>query len=318
MRADSRFRPVVALCLGILVFTQQDLVIKLMAGSYPVHELIMMRCLVGVPLLLPVIWRAGGLRAIASPRAPWLALRGLTLLLAYTAYYLAFPLMHLADVLALYSIVPVVLAAMARAFLGERITPRGWLAVLIGFAGALVMLRPGADVFRPESLLPLLAAIAYGAAQLQARRIGVRDSAAVMAFYQMAVFLVAAVGYTLAQGAGLAPVGGGPPEFAFLTRPWITGSWRDMALMGSCGAAAALGSTLLSQAYRTTRSTNLVAAFEYTALIWASVFGYLFWDEVPAPATFVGAALIVGGGLLLLTGRPPAIAPAAVAADAAA
>ena len=312
MRRDSRFGPVLALCLGILVFTQQDLVIKLMAGSYPVHELIVLRCVVGVPLLLPVIWRMGGLRAIASPRAPWLALRGLTLLLAYTSYYLAFPLLHWADVLALYSIVPVALAAMARIFLGERITPRGWLAVLIGFAGALVMLQPGADVFRPESLLPLLAAIAYSAAQLQARRIGTQDSAAVMAIYQMAVFLVAALAYTLAQQGGLVAVGGGPPEFAFLTRPWITGSWRDMALMGSCGVAAAVGSTLLSQAYRTTSSTNLVAAFEYTALLWASAFGYLFWGEVPAPATFAGAALIVGGGLLLLTGKPPApaVAPA--------
>jgi drug/metabolite transporter (DMT)-like permease len=315
MTSENRFVPVLALCLGIFVFTQQDLVVKLLAGAYPVHELIVLRCLVGLPLLLPVIHRAGGLRRILSPRAGWLALRGVSMLVAYTAYYLAFPLMKLADVLALFAIVPIVLAAMARIFLGERISPRGWFAVLIGFAGALVMVRPGVGVFKPASLLPLLAALAYATAQLQARRLGTRDSAAVMAFYQMVIFFLAALGYTLAQVSGAIASGGGRPEFAFLTRGWVYAPWRDMALMGLCGVVAALGSTLLSQAYRSTRETNLVAAFEYTALLWAALFGYLFWNEVPAPASFAGAALIVGGGLVLLTGRRPA-APALAAAQA--
>jgi hypothetical protein len=101
MRPESRLRPVLTLCLGVFVFFTQDLVIKFVAGSYPVHEVILIRCLTALPCLAPLVARTGGWRTILSPNAKWLSLRGVVLLGAYTAYYMACPVMKLADILAL-------------------------------------------------------------------------------------------------------------------------------------------------------------------------------------------------------------------------
>jgi drug/metabolite transporter (DMT)-like permease len=305
MRQDGRLLPVLTLCLGVAVFSLQDLVIKLVAGVYPVHEVILIRCLAALPVLLPIIARTGGLRGILSPRAAWLALRGVVLLGSYTAYYLAFPVMKLADILALFAAVPLCIAALARPALGERIGARGWTAVGVGFAGALVMLQPGAGVFAATSLLPLFAALTYAISALIARQLARTETAPVMAFYQTVVFLLAAG--LFAGFIGIAqPI---PPEnraLAFLLRGWAAPGPRDLALMALCGPVSALGMTLLSQAYRIARQANQVAPFEYTGLIWATFYGYTIWGEVPGLASALGAALIVGGGIFLITGPAPA------------
>jgi drug/metabolite transporter (DMT)-like permease len=309
MRQDSRLRPVLTLCLGVLVFSTQDLVVKLLAGSYPVHEVVCIRCLAGFPVLLVLVQHSGGLRGILSPRAGWLAVRGAMMLLAYTGYYLAFPVMRLADILALNSIVPLVVAALARITLGERISPRGWTAVAIGFLGALAMVQPGIGVFEPASLLPMVGAAAYASAQLLARRLAATETAAVMAFHQNVVFLLGAGLFALATSGAGVPEG---RSLAFLLRPWTLPSVRDLLLLALCGPVSALGMTLLGQAYRIAPQANVVAAFEYTALIWATLYGYVFWGEVPGAASFFGAALIVGGGLMLLASPVPPPRPQAV------
>jgi len=293
------------LCLGVFVFFTQDLVIKFVAGAYPVHEVILIRCLASLPFLAPLIARSGGLRTILSPRAKFLALRGLVLLGAYTAYYLAFPVMKLADILALYASVPLFIAALARPLLGERIGVRGWASVGIGFLGALVMVQPGTGVFAPTSLLPVAAALCYALSAVLARKFAPTETAPAMAFYQTVVFIAAALLFALLIGWAR-PVAPENRALAFLLRGWATPSWRDLALMALCGPVSAAGMTLLSQAYRIARQANQIAAFEYTGLLWASFYGYTIWGEVPGAASFLGAALIVGGGLVLLTGPAPA------------
>jgi len=307
MRPDSRLRPVLTLCLGVLVFFTQDLVIKFVAGAYPVHEIVLIRCVAALPFLAPLIARNGGLPTILSPNAKWLALRGLVLLGAYTGYYLAFPVMKLADVLALNSSVPLFIAALAGPTLGERIGLRGWLSVGVGFAGALVMLQPGAGMFEATSLLPIFGALAYALSALIARKLAPTETAPAMAFYQTFVFLVAAGLFSLAI-AVVQPVPPDNPALGFLLRGWAMPTPRDLALMALCGPVSALGMTLLSQAYRIARQANQIAAFEYTGLIWATFYGYTIWGEVPGLASVLGAGLIVGGGLVLLTGPAP-VAP---------
>ena len=83
------------------------------------------------------------------------------MLLAYTTYFLAFPVMELVDINALYATVPLFVMALAGPLLGEKITKQRWVAVAVGFAGVLIMVRPGASVFEPSSLLPILSALAY-------------------------------------------------------------------------------------------------------------------------------------------------------------
>ncbi len=303
-----------SLCLGVLVFSLQDVIIKALSGAYPVHQIVVVRCLVALPILLVVVHRgSGGVRAVASPRAGWLALRGLALAVAVTAYYLAFPVMRLADVLALYATVPLFVTGLAGPVLGERVGTRRWAAVGAGFVGALVMLRPGAGVFEPASLLPVLAAATYAAAQLMARRLGAAEPAAAMAFHQNLMFLAVAGGLALAVAAsgGTRP---GHPSLEFLLRPWVAPGWRDLLLLAACGPIAALGTVLLAQAYRGAEA-NLVTPFEYTGLVWGTVWGYALWGEVPGPASLAGGALIVAAGLYLVSTGPRA-PPAAQGTDA--
>ena len=292
------------LCLGVLVFSLQDVVVKAFSGAYPVHQIVVVRCLVALPILLWMLGPVGGLRAVASPWSGWLALRGLVLVLSYTGYYLAFPVMRLADVLALYATVPLFVTCLAGPFLGERVGARRWAAVGLGFLGALVMLRPGTGVFEPASLLPILSAACYATAQLMARRLGTDVPAAVMAFYQNLMFLAAATALALAVLA----FGGAAqdhPSLDFLLRPWVTPDWRDLLLIAACGPIAALGSVLLAQAYRGAEA-NLVAPFEYTGLIWATLWGFALWGEVPGPASLAGGSLIVAAGLYLVAAGPRA------------
>ncbi|MFZ5790199.1 MAG: DMT family transporter [Pseudomonadota bacterium] len=299
--ADRRsLKAIASLSAGVLVFSLQDVIIKTVSGSYPVHEVVAIRCIVALPLLLAILHRQGGMRGVLSPRMGWLALRGAILIVAYTTYYLALPVLPLASVVALYFTVPLFVTAMAGPFLGEKIGLHRWAATLAGFGGVIVMMRPTGGLFDLAALLPVVAAMTYGAAQLMARRLGATDSAPVMAFYQNLMFLIGALAMA-ALFSDSAPAEDGSGSLAFLTRSWSWPGTRDLLLMAACGPIAAAGMVLLTQAYRLAEA-NLVASFEYTGLIWASLWGFSLWGEIPGASTLAGAALIVGAGLYVLYG----------------
>jgi len=298
MNVSKRLKAVFWLSLGVLTFSLQDIAIKTVSGNYPVHEVIFTRCVVAIPFLLFLVAKSGGLQTLNSPRRGALIFRGVLLLFAYTSYFLAFPVMKLADIIALYSTVPLFVTALAGPVLGEKITLSRWGAVCLGFVGAIVMVQPGSSVFEAASLLPIFSALSYASAQIVARRIGLRDSSAVMSFYQNLLYLLAAgilaIGIT-AWGSEYS----GHKSLIFLLRQWEMPGLRDFLLIAACGPIAALGMTMLGEAYRL-EEANIVASFEYTNLIWGTIWGYLIWAEMPGMNSIIGAGLIVGAGLLLL------------------
>ncbi|MEI6572469.1 MAG: DMT family transporter [Alphaproteobacteria bacterium] len=297
MMVSNRLKAIFWLIAGVFTFSLQDIVIKTVSGSYPVHQVIVVRCLAALPFIMILIHRAGGLKMLNSPRRGALILRGIMLLTAYTSYFLAFPVMKLADVIALYATVPLFVTALAGPVLGEKISLVRWGAIIIGFIGALVMVKPGSGVFDLASLLPILSALAYASAQVVARRIGLNDSAAVMTFYQNFLYLCAAGAL-----AAVVTLWGGEYEghrsLVFLLRQWEVPGLRDILLISACGPIAAIGMTMLGEAYRL-EEANIVTSFEYTALIWGTVWGYLIWNEMPGIESIIGAGLIVGAGLLI-------------------
>jgi drug/metabolite transporter (DMT)-like permease len=126
-----------------------------------------------------------------------------------------------------------------------------------------------------------------------------------MAFYQNGVYLLGAgMIATLFHVLGL--TGAIHPSLDFLVRPWVLPSLTDLGLMAACGVIAAVAATLLTHAYRTAEA-NLIAVFEYTGLIWAPLWGFLFFAEVPGPRVFGGAVLIIGAGLLVALKAPTAV-----------
>jgi drug/metabolite transporter (DMT)-like permease len=291
-------RGILYLCCGVFVFSLQDAIIKQVSAGYALTEVVCIRSLVGLPILLALVHKAVGWRALFSAHLVQLALRALIMFGAYAAYYMAFPALPLADAVALYFTVPLFVTALAGPVLGEHIGWKVWAAVLLGFVGVLVMLQPGSGLFEPAALLSLIAAALYGVAMLMARKMGNRLPTSVMAFYQNAFFLLgSAVAAGMLQLLGI--VHAQHPSVAFLVRPWSVPTLLDGVLIAICGVVASAGTLFLTAAYRVARSST-VTPFEYTGILWAPLWGYLFFAEVPKFTTFVGAAVILVAGLIAM------------------
>jgi drug/metabolite transporter (DMT)-like permease len=307
LAAPARSHPlkgVGLLCLGVFLFSLQDLIIKRVSGAYPLTQVVIMRSLVAFPILLWLVQREVGWRRIYQGQVKSLVLRALVLFLSYTAYYMAFPAMPLAAAVALYFTVPLFVTAMAIPWLHEKPHPRLWTAVAIGFAGVLVMLSPGKGVFEPAALLSLFSAALYALSMIIARQLGSSESASVMSFYQNLIFFSGAL-----LLSGLFYLTGGTtsnhPSLTFLTRGWMLIPFWDALLISSCGLVAAGGMICLTAAYRIGPASK-VTPFEYTGVLWAPLWGFLFFQEIPTQAIWMGGLLIVAAGLLVLRSTPDA------------
>jgi drug/metabolite transporter (DMT)-like permease len=304
--AGSR-HPILAalsLCGGVMIFAGQDWIIKLLSGDYPVHQAIAIRGVVAVLILLGYIAWSGKIAGLRSRRLGLLIVRGLVLMMAYTTYYLAFPAMKLANIVALWFTVPLFVTALSGPVRGEKVGARRWLATTAGFVGVLAIQRPLTADFNAASLLPLASAFTYSVSALMARRMGETESAPVMSFYQNLVYLLVALIMAAIFGSG-SFAGTGDPSLEFLVRGWARPSALDLGLLAACGVIASIATVLLTQAYRLAEA-NFVACFEYTAIIWAIFGGYVFFGETVDAFSIIGAALIVAAGLYVLFGAQPA------------
>jgi drug/metabolite transporter (DMT)-like permease len=288
------------LCLGVLVFSLQDAIIKKVSGDYPVTEAVCIRSLVAFPILALFVHFEVGLKAISSPNFYWLMLRASALFLSYTTYYLAFPALPLADAVALFFTVPLFITALAGPLLGEDVGWRSWGAVAAGFAGVLIMMQPGTALFEPAAVFSLLSALMYALSALMTRRLGASESASVMALYQNFVFFAGSAALALLL-TGLEVRSAVHPSLNFLVRAWAMPSSTDLALMIACGAIAATGTLLLTHAYRIAQA-NRIASFEFTGILWVPLWGFLFFSEIPRWTTVLGAILIVVCGLIAMRG----------------
>ena len=295
---NSLLRGIACLCLGVLIFSLQDPIIKAVSGRYPLTQVMAIRSIVALPILLAIVHYEIGLRALLSKRLGLLTVRASILFSSYTLYYLAIAALPLVDAVALYFMAPLFIMVLAGPYLGERVAWQTLVTVLVGMVGVMIMLRPGAGLFDWAALLSLASALLYGFAQLMARKISDSESASSMAFYQNGVYLVGAVfAAVLFSLAGMNSAV--HPSLEFLVRPWSWPTLPDFAMMAACGLIASAGMILLSQAYRLAPA-NRVATFEYTGILWSPLWGFVFFAEVPRQATVIGATLIVGAGLFAL------------------
>jgi drug/metabolite transporter (DMT)-like permease len=297
--ANRRLLGIVSLSAGIAVFAVQDVIVKLLSGAYPVHEMVVVRGLVGIVVLAALVaFEGGGLRSLASER-PWaLTARGFVMFLAYLCYYMGLAVLPMASLSALFFTGPLYITMLSVVVLGEHVGPRRWTAVLVGFLGVLVMVQPGSEVFSWASLFGLAAGLFYAFAAVMARTLGRGERASIMSFYGNGVILLSGIALAAVFGSGEFAAEE-HTNFAFLLRGWAMPNVRDFLLLAACGVLAATGLTLLAQGYRVAPA-NAVAPFEYTALIWAALYGWIFWRDFPSPITMLGMAIVVAAGLYVL------------------
>jgi drug/metabolite transporter (DMT)-like permease len=296
--AQARPAGILFLCAGAFVFSLQDVAIKWISGTYPVSQVLAVRSVVAFAPILLLLHLDGGLAGLRTRRLGLLLFRGGLLFLSYTAYYLAIAAIPLAEAVSLFYSAPLFIVALSVPLLGERVALRQWLAVLFGFLGVLVVCQPGVRALDPAALLSILSAVLYAGGAVLARDLGRTERAAVMTFYHNAVNLVAALALAAVAGGG-AYATSGHPSAQFLLRAWVMPAAGDLLVMASTGVIAAVGSWCLSSAYRVA-AANLVAPFEYTAITWAVMWGFLLWGEVPGPLVATGVAMIVAAGLHVL------------------
>ena len=296
---DNRLLAVACILGGVGLASMQDSIVKSMSGTYPAYETLMIRCIGSVPLLLIFLWHQKAFRLIATPLIRRVFLRGAILSFAYLNFVLAIAAMPLANAVAIYFTMPFFVAGLAGPILGERVRLHRWLAIIAGFIGVMIMVRPGfAGHFEWASVFALLSAMGYAIGQMIGRPISQQVNPVVIAVWQNIIYF--SVGLLLAilfNGFHIGPFS--HPSLEFLSRAWVMPNLRDGAVMSLMGVLAAGGMILFVNAYKHAEA-NFVAPFEYSAMIWAVTFGLVFFGDFPDVFTWIGAAIVISAGLLMV------------------
>ena len=281
---------------GTFLVVVNDVAVKWISGAYPLHEIVLVRSVIVIPLILFVLAPLEGGRIRIRTAHPLLNIsRGVLMAIANMGYFLGLAAMPLADAMAIFFIAPLFITALSVPLLGESVGYQRWLAVLVGMFGVIVMLRPGASAIHAAAGFPVVGALAYALMQSLARRLGPTDRASTMALYVHGTFFVIAtvIGLTIGDGR----FGGtGDASLDFLLRAWLWPAPRDLVTMMMCGLCMGIGGFLVTQAYRI-GPASMVAPFEYTALPLGVILGIVLWNEIPGTSNLLGMALIVVGGL---------------------
>lgn len=295
----------VARAVGTIVFTVMalslgDALIKLFSADFVLWQVFVLRSLVALPVLALIIGvrqRAGrpGLSRFLPRHPGWVALRSLMLTFMWVAYYAALPHLALSAAAAAYYTLPIFITLFAALFLGDRIGPLGWMAILLGFLGVLLVLRPDAGAFNLHALLPLAAAVLYALAMILTRSKCRQEDPLVLSLSLNVSFI--AVG-TLATLAGLVA---GPGSIG-LDSSFLSGSWAPVGVSEAgalvfLAAAIIIGSVGAAIAYQIGPPAT-VASFDFAYVAFAGLWGLLFFGEFPDAISLLGMAMIVGGGIL--------------------
>jgi drug/metabolite transporter (DMT)-like permease len=275
----ATLRAILLALLAFASFSTMDTFVKLLAERFPPVQI---ACFVATAGLLPPVLAAflrqdPGRLATHAPRLQ--LLRGVLMLVGGVAAFVGYSLLPLADAYAIAFTQPLIVTAMSMPLLGERVGPRRWAAVLVGFLGVLVVLRPGAGVLGLGALAAGINALGNGLALVLIRRAHATETAEAFAFW----------------GNLVIALGTAPALLWFWTMP-AAADLGLFLLAGLCGGTSFL---VLSQAFRLAHAA-VIAPFQYSQMPYAILVGLLVFGDRPDPLTLLGAAIVIGSGLYIL------------------
>jgi drug/metabolite transporter (DMT)-like permease len=298
---NSPLKAISFLIAGVFVFSLQDVIIKWISGNYPVHEIVFIRSVFAVIPILLIARLEGGFQLLRTRHYGLHIIRAVLMFAAYMSFYLSLAALPLAETVSLFFSAPLFITILSVTLLREKVKIGGWIAVLVGFFGVIVMLKPGAKMINPAGLLAILSAFVYATGSILTRRLGKTESGVALAFYPTIMYILFStiVGIVLSPGAVAQKSHPSlHPSLAFLFREWQLPSQGDLFLLILIGLIAAMGFYFLSQAYRLAQPST-IASFEYTAVPLSVVLGYIFWKDILGPQSIIGIMLIVGSGLYI-------------------
>ncbi len=294
---EQRLKAALLAMLAVGIASSQDAIIKSLAGTMPAYEAVMIRGLVGMPILALLLLFTNGFKSLRTPLLWPLMGRGLVLCAAYFSFILAIAAMPIANAVAIYFTMPFFVATLAGPFLGERVPVYRWMAMFAAFLGVLVMVQPGRNNFEPASGFALFSAFGYAVGQMMGRHYSQRVPPIAIANVQNAVyFAVGALLFVVVNTFGWQLTG--HKSLEFLTGRAVWPDADSLRLLVVMGIFAAVGSVIFTYAYKFAQS-SFVAPFEYTAMIWAVLFGLFVFDDFPNPVTWAGMIVVILAGLLM-------------------
>lgn len=297
VQRNGTITAILYLCVGLAVFSIQDLIMKGASDDYPIHQTLVIRALAAIPLSICVVYLSGAFKALkGSTRA--LLPRSIILVASSLAYYLALATLPLATVCALYLTTPLMITVLSVLILDEKVNSAQWGAVVAAFVGTLFIVHPGYGEFEWAMLLPLLAGLTYAGSVIFIRWRGGEDESAVIAFQStMWLSLTGAVlGLLLGFGEMRWEIQS-HPSMDFLLSGWKQPGVFDFLALLTCGVISSTATLLMSKAYASSSASSL-APFEYTALLWSIVLGWLVWNHLPSPKEWIGMAILIAAGLV--------------------
>jgi drug/metabolite transporter (DMT)-like permease len=284
----SVLRGILLMVLSVFLFSSMDAVIKWASSDYPTGQIVFFRnFLAFVPVFL-FLWHTGTPMPLRTTRIGGHLVRGLVGVVSMSLFFLALGLLPLADTMALGMSGPIFLTALSVPMLRERVGLRRWSAVIVGFLGVLVMVRPGSGVFQPAALIALGGAFFYALAMVSIRHLSRTEPATTIVFY-FTVF-AALVGLLTWPLGALAPA-----SLGAWARPDLEG-WIVLVSIGLIGGTAQL---TMTYAFKLA-PVAVIAPFEYGAIVIGVAYGFAIWNEVPDPYVLVGAAIVIASGLYIL------------------
>ena len=265
--------------LAVLLYGCMDALIKFQSARYPVVEVMFFRSLFA---LIPLGWlirRGGGWTALRTRQPRLQAVRALVGFVSLYCFIESFALMPLADVVAIGFAAPLFITALSVPLLGEPVGWRRWSAVLVGFLGVLIMVRPGSGMLGFAAAVALLGTLTYALSIIIIRRLSATDGNA-PTVASFTIFAVLATGMVL--------------PFSWVTP--VATDWIMLVAMGLLGGA---GQIAFTHAFRLAPPV-IVAPFDYANMLLATGLGYLVWGDVPTATILAGAMLVIASGLYIV------------------
>jgi len=279
--ARNRLTGIGLISLTYVLFALLDGSAKWLVQSVPVLVVVWLRFLTHTLIASALLFPMRGLALVRTQHLRWHLVRGLMFVAMTGMNFSALQYLQLTVTASIFFMVPILVALMSVPLLGERLDARRWVAIIAGFAGVLVVVRPGSEAFHPAILLSLANTVLYAFFNMMTRKLAAYDPPETIQFLPAVVASVVLAPFALA--AWESPAG------------WF--EWFVLCMMGIFGGS---GHYLLAMAHRYAPASTL-APFLYQQILYMALFGYLVFGNVPDKETWIGAAIVVASGLYLFS-----------------
>lgn len=286
---EHAVRGIAMMLLGILFFAINDTMGKWLIATYSLGQVLLLRSAAALIILSPFIAKAGIGAFIRAPR-PWLQVtRAAFATFEVACFYWALSGMSLADTMTFYLAGPIYVTAVSPFLLGEHVGWRRWLAVTVGFVGVMIALGPSGSALSPHALVAIAGSLSFSIFMVCTRLVRGTSDVVLVATHNAATLLFGAV-----------------------TTPftWVAVSWFDAGLLALLGVVAMTAFFCINRSL-SLAPASVVVPYQYTSIVWAVLFGFIFFGDVPSQHVVIGAGIIIAAGFYIFIreqrlAKPPA------------